>query len=254
LIESAFSLSEHSSSIVRRVNLFVAAALSYWAFVRYYERRAVQELYFRWRWILLAAAAGAISIGVTILALYVTGHYQVVSFRGFGQAAGVLGLLWIAATIEEVAFRGVLFRIVEERLGTKLALFGSAVVFSVLHLANNGAGWTSVLAGTLAGLMWAGVFLVSRNIWVATAHHCCWNAMIFMIGVPLSGEDWRAQAPFETVCRGSDVWTGGAFGPEDSLISIVVSVGVCFALWKLARRMDQIRGPSYGDLRVAPGV
>src|SRR6185295_12046978 len=81
LIESAFSLSEHASSIVRRVNIFIAVILSYWAFVRYYERRAVKELSLPWRWILLAAVAGAMSIGVTILVLYATGHYQVISFR-----------------------------------------------------------------------------------------------------------------------------------------------------------------------------
>src|SRR5206468_2072613 len=90
-IASAFSLGEHASSIVRRVNIFGAVVLSYWAFVRYYERRAASELSLRWRWILLAAVAGVLSIGVTILALYATGHYRLLSFRGFGQAAGILG-------------------------------------------------------------------------------------------------------------------------------------------------------------------
>src|SRR6185436_13253080 len=101
LIESAFSLGEHASSIVRRVNIFVAVVLSYWAFVRFYERRAEQELSLRWRWIVLAAVAGSLSIGVTIMALYATGHYQLVAFRGLGRAAGVLGLIWVAAVIEE---------------------------------------------------------------------------------------------------------------------------------------------------------
>ena len=49
LIVSAFSLGEQASSIVRRVNIFIAVVLSYWAFVRYYERRAAQELTLRWR-------------------------------------------------------------------------------------------------------------------------------------------------------------------------------------------------------------
>src|SRR3954454_13118226 len=75
LIESAFSLGEHASSLVRRTNLFVVVVLFYWAFVRFYERRAVQELALPWRWIGLAAVAGSLSIGVTILALFATGHY-----------------------------------------------------------------------------------------------------------------------------------------------------------------------------------
>ncbi len=173
---------------------------------------------------------------ITILVLYATGHYQVVSFRGFGQTTGILGLIWIAAVLEEVAFRGILLRILDERIGTRAALVSSAAVFGIVHLTNNGTHWISLLSVTLLGLMWGGVFIVSRNIWVVAAHHSCWNATIFMIGLPLSGEDWRAQAPWETVYSGSDLWTGGAFGPEDSLVNIIVCSAICFGLWHLARR------------------
>lgn len=238
LIESAFSLGEHASSIVRRVNIFAAVVFSYWAFVHYYERRAVQELSLQWRWIGLAAVAASLSIGVTILVLYATGFYQLVSLRGFGQASGLFATIWIAAVVEEVAFRGILFRILEEGIGTRAALVGSAVIFGVAHLTNNGAHWITGLSVTLAGLMWAGVFILSRNIWVAAAHHCCWNATIFLIGLPLSGENWRPQAAFETVSHGSVLWTGGAFGPEDSLVNLFVSLAICAALWRLARRTE----------------
>jgi hypothetical protein len=236
LIASAFSLGEQASSIVRRVNIFAAVVLSYWAFVRFYERRAAQELSLRWGWIGLAAVAGSLSIGVTLLALYATGHYQLLSFRGFGQATGIFATIWIAAVLEEVAFRGILFRILEEGVGTRAALVASAVIFSVAHLSNHGAHGVTVLSVTLAGLMWAALFIVWRNLWVVAAHHCCWNATIFMIGLPLSGEDWRAQAPFETLSHGSILWTGGAFGPEDSLVNLVVSLAICALLWRLARR------------------
>jgi membrane protease YdiL (CAAX protease family) len=240
LIESAFSLGEHALSIVRRVDIFFAAVLSYWAFVRYYERRAAQELSLPWRWMVLAAVAGAGSIGATILALYATGHYQLMSLRGFGQAPGILGTIWIAAVIEEVAFRGILFRILEERIGTRVAAVASAAIFSVAHLANNGVQGVTLISVTLAGLMWAGVFILSRNIWVVAVHHCCWNATIFMIGLPLSGENWRAQAPLVTDSHGSVLWTGGDFGPEDSLVNIVVGSAICVALWRLARHAGNV--------------
>jgi uncharacterized protein len=238
LIESAFSLGEHASSIVRRVSIFVVVVLTYWAFVRFYERRAARELSLRWRWIGLAAVAGSLSIGVTILALFATGHYQLLSFRGFSQATGIFATIWVAAVVEELAFRGILFRILEEGIGTRAAWLGSSVIFCVAHLANNGVHWVTWLSVTLAGLMWTAVFIVWRNIWVVAAHHCCWNATIFMIGLPLSGENWRAQALFETVSHGSVLWTGGAFGPEDSLVNVFVSIAICAALWRLARRTE----------------
>lgn len=160
LIESAFSLGEHASSIVRRVSIFVVVVLTYWAFVRFYERRAARELSLRWRWIGLAAVAGSLSIGVTILALYATGHYQIISFRGFGQTTGILATIWVAAVVEELAFRGILFRILEEGIGTRAAWLGSSVIFCVAHLANNGVHWVTWLSVTLAGLMWTAVFIL----------------------------------------------------------------------------------------------
>ena len=69
----------------------------------------------------------------------------------------------------------------------------------VMAYTNSVEGGSVVLqAGTTfsRGLMWAGIFIVSRNNWVVAAHHCCWNATIFALGLPLSGaEDWRAKAP-----------------------------------------------------------
>src|SRR5436190_1890535 len=243
LVENVFGLDEAATSLFRRVSIFAATVLSYWGFVRVYERRRATELAPRWRWIGLAGAAGSLSIGVVILTLYATGHYRLVSTRGFGQAAGVLGLILVAAVIEEITFRGILFRIVEERAGTRAALATSALIFGVMHLSNNGARPITLLSVRLCGLVWAGVFVVSRNLWVAAAHHACWNATIFLIGVPLSGsEEWRAKAPLETVTSGPNLWTGAAFGPEDSLLAIVLLAAICVGLWHLARRTGQIRG------------
>jgi CAAX protease family protein len=236
-IASALSLGEAASTVVRRAGIFAVALLAYAAFVRFYERRAAGELSLRPRWTLVAAAAGAMSIGLTIVFLLATGLYQVESFRGFGGAPGVLVVIAIAAVLEELAFRALLFRILEETAGSTAALVVSALGFCVAHLANNGVQPITLVTITLAGLMWAGLFIVWRNVWVAAAHHACWNATIFLIGVPLSGEeDWRALAPWVTSTRGSTLWTGGSFGPEDSLVNIAVMVILCAGLFFIARR------------------
>jgi membrane protease YdiL (CAAX protease family) len=240
-LESALRLSKETSSIVRRIDIFAVLVLSYWGFVHFYERRPARELAFKWWWMLLAAGAGVVAIGVTILALYATGHYEVVTFRGFGLAGDVLGMLWVAAVLEEVAFRGILFRLLEERIGTMAAAVGSALVFGVVHMSNNGAGWLTLLMVFLGGLMWALLFVLTRNLWVTSANHFCWNSTIFAIGVPLSGDaDVRAKAPFETVYHGSTLWTGGTFGPEDSLINIAILIGICGVLWYVVRKRGQV--------------
>lgn len=238
-ITAAFSLDAGGASIVRRLGIFLAVVGSYAAFVRLYERRAPDELRLRPMWLLAGAAGGALATTTTILVLLATGHYHVLAHRGWAEVGGVLGPIAVAALIEEVTYRGLLFRILEERTGTMWALTLSSIVFSVSHVANGGFGPVTLISVVLTGAMWAGVYAVTRNLWVASAHHACWNAAIFLSGLPLSGvEEWRVKAPLVTEYRGSVLWTGGAFGPEDSLVSIALCFAMCVGLWKLARRMD----------------
>ena len=238
-ISAALSLDTFGASLVRRLGIFLAVAGSYAAFVRLYERRFPDELRLRPAWLLAGAAGGALATTTTVLVLLATGHYHVLAFRGWAQVGDVLGPIGVAAIIEEVLYRGLLFRIIEERAGTGWALGVSSFVFCVSHVANGGFGPVTLISVTLAGLMWAGVYAATRNLWVVSAHHACWNAAIFLSGLPLSGEEpWRAQAPLVAEYRGPALWTGGAFGPEDSLVSIALCSAICFGLWKLARRMD----------------
>jgi hypothetical protein len=90
---------------------------------------------------------------------------------------------------------------------------------------------------TLLGLLWGGLFVLARNLWVVAANHAAWNFTILLSGVPLSGiEDWRALAPFESRYAGPDWLTGGMFGPEGSLLVIVSTTVAVALLLRAARR------------------
>jgi hypothetical protein len=198
-IVAALSLDEPVVTITRRLGVLVAGVLSYWAFVRLYERRPVTELRLRLGWTLVAGVAGALSIAVTIGFLFATRHAVALSWRGFATSGDVLAQIGVAAMLEELMFRALLFRILEERAGTKWALVASALFFGVAHAANGGFSAISLVSVPLCGLMWAGVYVLSRNVWVAAAHHACWNGAIFLSGLPLSGRRAGARAAREPV-------------------------------------------------------
>jgi hypothetical protein len=154
----------------------------------------------------------------------------------------VAALIGIAATLEELAFRCLLFRVLERTWGTAAALAVQAVLFALQHLENIKHGGASdiafmLVAVTITGLLWAAVFVLTRNLWVAVANHAAWNFTILLSGVPLSGiEDWRAQAPLETRIAGPDWLTGGIFGPESSVLVIVSATIAVVLLLRAARR------------------
>ena len=172
-------------------------------------------------------------------------------FRGASPALlGVAALIGIAATLEELVFRCLLFRVLERAWGTGAALTVQAVLFAVQHLENiehGGAGDAAamLLSVTVLGLLWAGLFVLTRNLWVVAANHAAWNFTILLSGVPLSGiEDWRALAPLESRYAGPDWLTGGMFGPESSLLVIVSTTVAVVLLLRAARTRGAFLKPT----------
>jgi hypothetical protein len=166
-----------------------------------------------------------------------------VLFRGASpELLGVAAVIGIAATLEELVYRCLLFRLLERAWGTKLALVVQAVPFALRHLENVEQGATSdvvtmLVSVTLLGLLWAGVFVLARNLWVVAANHAAWNFTILLSGMPLSGiEDWRKLAPLESRFAGPDWLTGGMFGPESSLLVITSTTVTVVLLLRAARR------------------
>ena len=139
----------------------------------------------------------------------------------------------------------------ERAWGTGVALAVQSVIFALVHLENvehGGAGdiATMLVSVTLLGLLWAGVFILTRNLWAVAANHAAWNFTILLSGVPLSGiEDWRDLAPLETRYAGPDWLTGGMFGPESSLLVIMSLTVAIVLLLGVARRHGALDRPAF---------
>jgi hypothetical protein len=215
----------------------------YWAFVHWHEKREAIELHLRPIHLMLGGACGAVLVALPMAVLFVLGVYERVVFRGASpELLGVAALIGIAAVLEELVYRCLLFRLVERAWGTKLALVVQAVVFAMAHLENVEQGGISdavtvLISVTLVGLLWGGVFVLSRNLWVVAANHAAWNFTILLSGLPLSGiEDWRKLAPLESRFAGPDWLTGGIFGPESSLLVIASTTVAVLLLLRAAHR------------------
>ena len=196
----------------------------------------------------LALGAGIISLVIGLLALF--GWYQVV---GSGALVGagivtnlsVILLFLLVAVFEEVTFRGLLFRIVENGLGSWGALLVSAIFFGGAHLGNPGATLGSSIAIAIeAGVLLGAIYMATRSLWMVIGVHWAWNYFEGPVfGTQVSGNE--SASLLHSVTNGPVLWTGGVFGPEAGLFAVIVGgiVGAVF-IW-LAIRRGQLIAPMW---------
>jgi len=250
VVDAAWRPGPEWLSAFRRTGILLAAMGGYWAYVHWHEKRKAVELRLQPIRLLAGGASGALLVALPMAALFAVGAYKLVHVRDLSPTLlGVAALILIAATLEELIYRCLLFRVLEGALGTWVALAVQAVLFALAHVENldhGGAGEviTMLVSVSLLGLLWGALFAWTRNLWVAVANHAAWNFTILLSGVPLSGnEDWRALAPLNSCYAGPDWLTGGRFGPENSLLVMVSALLSVVLLLRALRRQGAALKP-----------
>src|SRR5436189_3717292 len=165
---------------------------------------------------------GAVLFTIVIAVLWLTGSYHITGTNALIEILPILGLSMVSGLFEEILFRGILFRIVEESLGSWLALIISGMLFGALHIINPGATLSSALAVALeAGLLLAAAYMLTRRLWFAVGIHFAWNfTQGGIFGVHVSGNDFTGL--FSSTMTGPEWLTGGTFGAEASVVAVVV--------------------------------
>lgn len=146
----------------------VAALLAYAGVVRRTEHRRALEVARQGSGRTLAVGAG-VGVGmfaavVGVIALF--GGYHV---DGWGSVSGALGMVGVvgaaAAVTEELMFRGVVLRALEERVGTWVALAVTSALFGGAHLINPDATLVGGLAIAVeAGAMLGAAYVATRSL------------------------------------------------------------------------------------------
>jgi membrane protease YdiL (CAAX protease family) len=211
---------------------------------RWLDRRRADELARR-------GAAGAVGRGVligtavcltTMGLIALLGGYEVHGLGSVGGMVGIFGLMVGVATTEELLFRGVLFRIVEGWLGTVGALVVTCLLFGALHLVNPGASIVGALALAIeAGLMLGAAYAATRTLWVPIGVHFAWNALIVGVFSTTASGANVTQGLLDAVTTGPEILTGGGFGPEASIVSVLVCSVATVLFLRRARATGRIR-------------
>ncbi|WP_288016249.1 CPBP family intramembrane glutamic endopeptidase [Blastomonas sp.] len=125
--------------------------------------------------------------------------------------------------LEELLFRGALFRIVEQWLGSWISVFVSSVVFGVVHLMNPAATITgAIFISVEAGVLLAAAYMLTRRLWLGIGFHISWNYTQSAVFSGVVSGSVADPGLFKTVMTGPDLLTGGSFGLEASLIACLL--------------------------------
>ncbi|HTP14109.1 MAG TPA: type II CAAX endopeptidase family protein [Bacteroidota bacterium] len=235
------------------------AFLAYVGYVRWVERRDATE-------VALRGASAEFGVGLlvggglftaAVAVVWGLGYYHVTGLNPWNVLIDSLTLSVLSGFLEELITRGIIFRILEEVVGTWIALAASALLFGAMHLGNPNATWTSAIAIALeAGLLLGACYVLTRRLWLAIGLHLAWNfAQGGIFGVAVSGIE--SKGLLQSTLTGPDYLSGGAFGLEASFIAVVVCVtGFVLVIIKARQRgrivqpfWQRVPGPGNGSLQ-----
>ena len=180
----------------------------------------------------IGLGAGFIVFSVAVGIAALLGVYRI---TGAGDLSGLLPALLAAAIFpavsEELVFRGILFRWLEDFGGSWFALLLTSAFFGASHLMNPHASTIAAVGIAFeAGVMLGAAYMLTRSLWLPMGLHAAWNFTQGEIyDIPVSGTP--VHGIVQAQLSGDPLLTGNGFGLEASLIAIVIAT--LFGLWLL---------------------
>lgn len=233
---------------LRALRSLVPTVLAYWLLVRFVERRPVTELA-PGKALTHSATGWLVGMGILLLSAGVMAAFGVFRVEGYNPDAYLVGPLVVLGLLpgitEEIVARGVLFRVVEEGMGSWIALAISAALFGFGHAANpNATAWSSIAIAIEAGLLLGMAYAWTRSLWFCMGLHAAWNfTQGPLLGIPVSG--FEVEGLLRSRTQGPELLSGGEFGAEASILTLVVCVALGLFFARKAIAAGRILPPSW---------
>jgi len=192
---------------------------------------------------------GGLALGFVLFAAVVgiAALLGVYAITGRGDSSQLLLALVTTAIVpaisEELLFRGILFRWIEQFGGTWAALLITSALFGAAHMFNpNATPFSSFAIACEAGLLLGGAYMLTRSLWFPVALHAAWNfTQGEIFDVPVSGTEVHGLV--QAKLSGPELLTGGAFGLEASVIALAVATACgLYLVWR-ATRIGHVLAP-----------
>jgi len=165
-----------------------------------------------------------------------TAHIIVSAIFSSGLSAGI---------VEEMVFRGMIMKSLDKRFGKMTAIILPSFIFALMHLIGAKMNFVSILqlivAGTSVGIMFSLIVYESGSIWCSAIVHGIWN--VVMIGgiLTINGGYHDNTIYAYKLASQSIILTGGEFGIESSIISVLCFIVViALTLFLMKRKIKKL--------------
>jgi membrane protease YdiL (CAAX protease family) len=233
-------------SVQHIVALAIAGFAVYCTYASFIELRPVSELALRGmgRELGIGLLIGAGLYAACELILMALGYYRIKGLNSFSFMVPAIAMALSSGVFEELLFRGVLFRSVETWFGSWAALVVSSLVFGLTHLINPEATLEGALfIAVEAGILLAAAYMLTRRLWLSIGFHVAWNYTQSAIFSSIVSGNEAAQGLIRSTVKGPDLLTGGNFGVESSVLSLVPCTSTGIAMLVMAVKRGRIVPP-----------
>jgi len=234
---------------LRALRSIVVTVAAYWLVIHLLQRRKVSELAPA-KAVPHAAAGWVLGTAILVVAALAMAAVGVLRWEGgIHWNAALLGPLFVLGLVpgitEEVVARGVLLGVVERGLGTWVGVIVSSLLFGLGHAANpNATAWSSIAIGLEAGLLLGMAYVWTRSLWFVFGLHAAWNfTQGPLLGIPVSG--LKIDGLLSAHASGPELLSGGPFGAEASVLTVVLCVSIAAWFTKKAIADGKIVRPSW---------
>lgn len=167
---------------------------------------------------------GFLLLTVVAALLYLLGDYKVVSVTFQPSLVRALAFFFFVACAEEVTFRGVLFRIVDQRWNYLTAMIVTGIAYAVLGITYSDANLWAGVAIAVVGLLMGAAYKSSGTLWLPIGMHWAMDfTLVSLLGFPMSG-DHELPSLIHSSTNGSAPLTGGDSAPAASVLFALLGI------------------------------
>lgn len=221
------------------------------ATLKFFDKRpvALLGLGFSRGWLrelVIGLVGGVVATGLLTAVLAATGSVSMELSSDLRASLGAMGfflvLFTLAATVEELIFRGYPLQALAEGSRRWIAGVVLCILFTMGHAGNPDVTMVGIANIFLAGIILVILYFQTRRLWLPITFHLSWNfSQSWLWGFDVSGIKIEDQL-FVTTPKGAELVTGGEFGLEGSILStaLFLVIVVWFLVKQVLRPTDEI--------------